>query len=104
MTPRYNIFDCASFQHLHPPKKVKFGDNSFVDAVGMGSITLCDVSDRKNVKTMLHNVLYIPLFTLMLISIWGMDKAGYYSIFKNGKCTVKNIKGCKPILHGYIKH
>ncbi|PPQ86235.1 hypothetical protein CVT26_001832 [Gymnopilus dilepis] len=102
MTNRRDWFTCDSFQTLDPPRQVEFGDKSHVDATGIGTIVLTEEVDGKVMNIELPKVLYIPSFALTLISVNRLDKMGYYSVFKNGKCTVKSKKGRKAFLTGKI--
>ncbi|KAF9555169.1 hypothetical protein CPC08DRAFT_615715, partial [Agrocybe pediades] len=93
-------FEPTSFRTLNPPREVHFGDESCVHATGIGSITLRDKVNGKDTLTTLENVLYIPTFKLTLVSVRKLDKDGYYSIFKDRKCSVKLRKGRKIVLVG----
>ena len=104
MTPYREWFKCGTFQELNPPRKVRFGDNSFVNATGIGTISLeCEV-DGKARMTELKHALYVPSFHLTLISVHQLDKAGLYTVFKNGTCKIKTTKKRKVVLTGSHKN
>ena len=93
MTPHCKWFKCRTFKKLSPPQKIHFGDDSFVKATGVGTIALeCNIDGSTKI-TELKNTLYISSFQFTLVSIHCLDKAGYYTIFKNGVCKVKTSKG-----------
>ncbi|KAJ7508076.1 hypothetical protein B0H11DRAFT_1704593, partial [Mycena galericulata] len=51
----------------------------------------------------LDKVLYVPSFSVSLISVYRLNKAGYYSVFKGESCRVKSAKERRLILQGQHK-
>ena len=77
MTLHRKWFKCRTFKKLSPPQKIHFGDDSFVEATGVGTIALkCKVNGSTKI-TELENTLYVPSFRLTLVSICRLNKAGY---------------------------
>ena len=98
MTPYCKWFKCGTFKKLSPPQKIHFEDDSFVKAIGVGTIALeCNIDGSTKI-TELEKTLYVLSFQLTLVSIHCLDKAGYYTVFKNGACKVKTSKGQKTVL------
>ena len=93
MTPHQKWFKCGTFRELNPPQKVHFRDDSYVKAMGVGTIALECKIDGSTKITKLENTLYIPSFQLTLVLVQHLDQAGYYMVFKKGMCKVKTSKG-----------
>ncbi|KAJ7499309.1 hypothetical protein FB451DRAFT_1014933, partial [Mycena latifolia] len=51
----------------------------------------------------LDKVLFVPSFSVTLISVYRLNKAGYYSVFKGETCHVKASKGRKLLIEGHHK-
>ncbi|KZP02766.1 hypothetical protein FIBSPDRAFT_669931, partial [Athelia psychrophila] len=75
--PHLSWIDPNTFQPLVPPRRVAFGDNSFVEAIGTGTMTLT----TKTSEIKLSNVLVVPDFKVSLISVSKLAKYGLYSVF-----------------------
>ncbi|KAF8507280.1 hypothetical protein BU17DRAFT_25565, partial [Hysterangium stoloniferum] len=52
----------SSYHTIKPPKEAKFGDDSVVYAVGIGSITLHTTVGQQQYEIILSNALHIPDF------------------------------------------
>lgn len=104
MTSVREWFACDSFKPLDPPRRVRFGDESYVEATGIGSITLSTKIGTRTVETKLNDVLYIPSFKITLISVRRLAKAGYYSMFLENECIVRSKKSKRRVLHGTVRH
>lgn len=103
MTLHCKWFKCSTFRKLDLSQKIHFGDNSHVEATGIGTIMLECKVDGHTKTTELENALYVPSFQLSLISICQLDKAGYYTTFKNGACKIKLSKDRKVMFTGSCK-
>jgi hypothetical protein len=86
---------------LYLPRKVRFGDDSYVEAIGIGSILFKSRVTGK--KIWLDKILHVPSFSVMLISVYRLNKAGYYSVFRGESCQVKSVNGHQLILQGHHK-
>ncbi|KZV92972.1 hypothetical protein EXIGLDRAFT_613635, partial [Exidia glandulosa HHB12029] len=76
-----SVFDSKTFRILNPPVKVRFGDDSFVEATGTGDVLL---QSPVNSEVRLAKALLVPAFTINLVSIGRLDKSGYSSTFAKG--------------------
>ncbi|KZV99783.1 hypothetical protein EXIGLDRAFT_605310, partial [Exidia glandulosa HHB12029] len=76
-----SVFDPKTFQVFKTPVKVKFGDDSFVEATGTGDVLL---QSPTNSTVRLAQALLVPSFKINLISIGKLDKSGYTSAFAKG--------------------
>jgi len=82
MTPCRDWFIPRTFKPLNPPRKIRFGDKSYCDATGIGSISLPNEMDKSSTSPMkLNGVLYAPAFSLTLISVRKLNKIRLYSSF-----------------------
>ncbi|KZP30639.1 hypothetical protein FIBSPDRAFT_694235, partial [Athelia psychrophila] len=75
--PHISWVDPNTFRPLIPPRRVAFGDNSFVEAIGTGTMTL--ITKKAEVK--LSNVLVVPDFKVSLVSVSKLAQHGLYSVF-----------------------
>ncbi|KZV82566.1 hypothetical protein EXIGLDRAFT_626816, partial [Exidia glandulosa HHB12029] len=76
------VFDQKTFKILDPPHQVHFGDDSTVDATGTGDVLLYCPKRRATVR--FKKALLVPSFTVNLLSIGRLDKAGHTSVFSQG--------------------
>ncbi|KAJ7449068.1 hypothetical protein B0H11DRAFT_1655203, partial [Mycena galericulata] len=76
MVPILEWFIAATFKQLDPPKRVRFGDESFAEATGIGEIQLLSIVKGKKILLTLTNVLYVPSFQVSLISVHKLAKNG----------------------------
>ncbi|KAJ6627088.1 hypothetical protein B0H10DRAFT_1677780, partial [Mycena sp. CBHHK59/15] len=104
MSPNRDWFIPDPYRPLNPPRKVRFGDDSFVEAVGIGSILFKRNTDKTRGKSIqLDKVLFVPSFSVSLISVYRLNKAGYYTVFRGELCQVKEENGRKLALEGHHK-
>ncbi len=69
MTPQRDWFVPQSFKEINPPRLVHFGDESTVPATGIGNIILQQTIKGKLLEVTVLNVLFVPAFTLTLLSV-----------------------------------
>lgn len=81
--------DMSSF-HSIPPRGLKAANQRTFDATGEGDILVEIPNGPRATKIRLTKVLYSPEVGYTLISVGALDRAGYKSIFGNGKCTMHN--------------
>ncbi|KAF8150973.1 hypothetical protein B0H34DRAFT_625598, partial [Crassisporium funariophilum] len=98
MTPRRDWFIPHSFKRINPPRLVHFGDESTVPVIGIGNVVLHQTINGETFKVIVHNVLFVPAFTLTLLSVRRFNNAGFFSTFKGKKCTVKSTASDETIL------
>lgn len=102
MTLHCDWFKCGTFKELNPPHKIHFGDNSHVKATGISTVTLnCKINGATK-TTELDNVLYVPSFQLILMSIYRLKKSEHYMVFKNGLYKVKTVKKQETVCNGVM--
>ena len=105
MTPCRDWFIPGTFKPLNPPRKIRFGDELYCDATGIGSISLPNEMDKSSTSpTKLDGVLYAPAFSLTLISVRKLNKIGLYSSFKGNECKIKRRENRQTILRGQHRH
>lgn len=71
----------------HTRYKVRLGDDKQMQVEGKGTIALKD--GHGNVK-FLYNVYFIPDLTQNLLSVGQLMGNGYYILFNNGSCVIRN--------------
>ncbi|KAJ7684521.1 hypothetical protein DFH06DRAFT_903114, partial [Mycena polygramma] len=76
MVPILEWFIAKTFKQLDPPKRVRFGDESFAEATGIGEVQLLSTVKGKQILLTLTNLLYIPSFQVSLISVHQLAKNG----------------------------
>ncbi|EGN91164.1 hypothetical protein SERLA73DRAFT_80988 [Serpula lacrymans var. lacrymans S7.3] len=52
-----------AYHVLHPPRTISFGDESSVNAIGIGTVILQATVGKKDYNIALSNVLLVPNFT-----------------------------------------
>src|SRR5882762_34042 len=92
--PHLSWIDPNTFRPLIPPRRVAFGDNSFVEAIGTGTMTL--VTKKAEIK--LTEVLVVPDFKVSLVSVSKLAKHGLYSVFKYAAADVISETSEKKVL------
>ena len=92
--PHLSWVDPNTFRPLVPPRRVAFGDDSFVEAIGTGTMTL--VTKKTEVK--LTHVLVVPDFKVALISVSKLAKHGLYSVFDYATSNVISKDTQKKVL------
>ncbi|KIM79513.1 hypothetical protein PILCRDRAFT_10342 [Piloderma croceum F 1598] len=93
--PHLSWVDPNTFWPLVPPRRVAFGDDSFVEAIGTGTMTL--VTKKTEVK--LARILVVPDFKVALISVLKLAKHGLYSVFDYTSSNVISKDTQKRVLH-----
>ncbi|KAF8578269.1 hypothetical protein K439DRAFT_1362552, partial [Ramaria rubella] len=66
--------------------KVHSGDNSFAEAPGTDTIHFMSAVSGQTKKIVLTGVLYVPAFSLMLVSVHHLAKSNHISIFGEQTC------------------
>lgn len=94
MTPNRTWFKPATFETFDTPKRVRFGDHSYTEALGKGQIVLRTRIRGQSYELTINDVLYIPTFKLTLISVSSLDKKGFGAHFGNGSCKILKGKTC----------
>ncbi|KIM65736.1 hypothetical protein SCLCIDRAFT_74324, partial [Scleroderma citrinum Foug A] len=79
MTPHRKWF--TTYRTLTPPTPVTLGDDSTVQATGIGTVTLHAKVAGKIHEFILSNVLFIPDFRITLISVKRLASAGLSTFF-----------------------
>lgn len=74
---------------MNPPRQVRFGDESVVNAVGIGTIHLVSAVGKNKFNIRLSDVLLIPSFSLSLISVNKLTCAGLSALFEGRSCQIK---------------
>ncbi|KAF8585185.1 hypothetical protein K439DRAFT_1344089 [Ramaria rubella] len=84
MTPHRQWFTPGSYMRLDTPRKVHFGDNSFVEASGIGTMDLTSKVSGQTKRITLTGVLYVPAFSLTLVSVHHLanQTTSQYSVNK----------------------
>lgn len=84
------------FVELDKSKKsrVMLGNNSQVQACGVGTVAVECKSGRK----FIHDVMYIPSLANNLLSLGQLLKKGYYAIFDNEECLIYD-KRSRELVH-----
>lgn len=76
MIPNLEWFQPETYQILQPPKKIRFGDESFADAVGYGTVCFLSKVEGHTYEIVLRWVLHVPSFTVSLISVPRLGHSG----------------------------
>jgi hypothetical protein len=92
--PHLSWIDPNTFRSLVPPHHVAFGDNSFVEAIGMGTMSLI----TKKAEFKLTEVLVVPEFKVSLVSVSKLAKHGFYLVFKYAAADVISETSKKKVL------
>jgi hypothetical protein len=79
---------------------VNFSDDSTVQAVGTGSITLHTIIGKQIYEIILSNVLHIPDLHLTLLSVSHFTQAGLSTLFLANTYACEIRKGGKIVLMG----
>lgn len=95
------VFDPKTFKVLNPPIKVRFGDDSTVEATGIGDVVLHSPDSNSDVR--FERSLLLPTFRVNLISIGQLDKAGIATTFKSGQLSVTSGRSGKALFFGKLE-
>ncbi|EGO04339.1 hypothetical protein SERLA73DRAFT_68037 [Serpula lacrymans var. lacrymans S7.3] len=87
-------FEPGTYHVLNPPRTISFGDESSVNAIGIGTVILQATVGKKDYNIALLNVLLVPNFTLALVSVHKLSKTGLSTLFPAGSnaCEVRKKK------------
>lgn len=81
ITPHMHWFKKDSYVPFPQPRRVCFGDHSYVEALGRGSITYRSTVDRDHYEVTINNVLYAPTFKITLVSVGQLGERDFLSRF-----------------------
>jgi hypothetical protein len=84
--PYREWFDPATYRTLDQPHPVRFGDNSSVDAIGVGDVRLISRVSGKVFDITLSDVLHVPTFKISLVSVNRLCRKDIRSVFLSGAC------------------
>jgi len=92
MVPHRSWFQ--TYQPLHPPHLVTLGDNSEAHAIGIGIVSLLSHVSGQTFEIVLSNVLLIPEFQILLISMNWLASASLSTSFpaNSNVCYVRKDK------------
>jgi hypothetical protein len=86
IVPHFSWFDAATYRALDALCMVHLGDETYVEALGIGKGRLvCKVGHRTNTIT-LTDVLYVPSFTIALISVHCLCQGGIRARLSDKMC------------------
>ena len=88
IVPHRSWFVPDSYKPLTPPRPVHFGDDSTVEAVGIGNVLLRSHVGNKDYDILLRDVLFIPTFAVTLISVHKLAKHHLTTSFSDIGCQV----------------
>ncbi|KAH7924899.1 hypothetical protein BV22DRAFT_976720, partial [Leucogyrophana mollusca] len=96
MVPHLSWFEPGTYKPLSPPRPVSFGDESTVSAIRTGTVVLRTSLGNKDFDIALSNVLLIPSFTIALVSVHKLSRAGLSTIFQANSdvCEIRKHKSC----------
>ena len=83
----------GTFKPIVPPCRIRFGDNSLVDAVGIGKLELRARASGRSYDVELRVTLLVPSFSLSLVSVPKLCKAKLSANFAGTSCTVHAASG-----------
>jgi hypothetical protein len=99
IVPYSDWFDPSTYRTLTTPRRIHFGDESYVEATGVGNVHLkCQVGESTHEIT-LRNVLYAPSFKLALISVHRICERRIRARFSDKLCKI--IRDGQTIMTGY---
>jgi len=97
MTPNIDWFETGTYEVLNPPRKVRLGNDTYCDAIGIGTVWLSCKTKRGMTKLSLKRALHVPSFGITLISVQKLAKAGYKCIFEGDECIVRDSLGKRMV-------
>ena len=83
----------TTYHSLSPQSPVTLGDNSSMEATGIGTVTLCTWVGGATNEFILSNVLFVPDFQITLISVNKLAKAGLSTFFPRNTSTCSIHQG-----------
>jgi transposase InsO family protein len=98
MSPDIGDFETKSYKKLDPPIRVRFGNNTYAEAIGRGTLRLSSSVGKSNVDISIHGALHIPSFHITLISVHQLAKRGLKTVFDGDNCTVRVKKTGDKVL------
>ena len=98
MTPHRKWF--TTYRTLTPPTPVTLGDDSTVQATGIGTVTLHAKVAGKIHEFILSNVLFIPDFRITLISVKRLASAGLSTFFPGNTSHCIVYQGKQQVMTG----
>lgn len=89
MVPADTWYHPGTYKALNPPRRIRFGDDSHVEAVGEGRIVFHSRIGSDYHEIVLREVLHVPSFSVALISVPRLDTSGLEVTFKGGMGTIR---------------
>ena len=99
---------CDWFHHYSPlssPMDIVLGDDSAIQATGVGHISVCMHAEGKSLPTVLQDVLHVPELHGNLLSVSHFAKHGSEMHFVSEGCSILDqckIVACEGNLHGNL--
>ena len=85
------------------PRKVVLGDDSYVPAIGVGTISFISEIDGKEITTNLHNVLFVPELKNNLISLAVLLRENYKQVWGGLKVDIYFRNNKSMLLRGILE-
>ena len=85
------------------PRKVVLGDDSYVPAIGVGTISFLSNIDGREVSTNLHKVLYVPDLKNNLISLAVLLRENYKQVWGGLKVDIYFRNNRSMLLRGILE-
>lgn len=89
IVPHRHWFEKGSYKTLDPPRRIHFGDGSFVEAVGIGTVRLLSYVGADTHEIALSDVLLAPSFGLSLVSVHRLCRANMRASFSDKTCHLR---------------
>ena len=98
MFPQRGYFIPGTYKPYKQPQAVEFGDESKAEDLGYGDVRLISKVNGGLIEITLTDCLYVPTFTVSLISVHRLCRKGMEASFKSETCTV--LKNRELVLQG----
>ncbi|KZV60160.1 hypothetical protein PENSPDRAFT_538775, partial [Peniophora sp. CONT] len=85
-----SLFETSSLRPLDPPRPVRLGNDSTCSATHIGTLRLSCKTPKGQTDLSVANALFIPIFTVTLLSVHQLAKCKLSSHFVANGCTVRN--------------
>lgn len=96
-----NLKSLRNYSSFETPIKVKLADDHVLNAFGKGNVHLTILSKNEKVKTVLHDVLYVPKIQNKLFSLSYLTDKGVDVQFKGKDCDI--TKEGKQYTIGHVR-
>ena len=88
MFPQRGYFIPGTYKPYKQPQAVEFGDESKAEVLGYGDVSLISKVNGGLIEITLTDCLYVPTFTVSLISVHRLCRKGMEASFKSETCAV----------------